>query len=693
MAKTADMIKSKALQVNLASYHVDVEIDQCYLAFQHVMSQYYGLMEGVKTFLMELSHPFKNWHFIISEARGYGLDYYHLFCRHEQGVEAAQIIVNVFIEAIATNKKGQVVIDAVDNLLLYLKKIITDAPSDRPDFSMLVCRTFSEICNFDKDIFFLFVKSYYQINRIAALMAEKHALSKLDLSAINAIVLKYYQHTYIYWLEERDPLTWFLEESDEESVSEHIISLFEPISHPYIQSQRERLENILSMNASDSQSMLHAMLTIPGYNDLVAIYRQIPQQLIENGNTPGQGNKWKIIFLFHIMNIAGLSLIHEEALRDINRTVSWLIDHESHTYISRLIEKTFSILKKRTDKYPLTMLNCVLNMGKGVYHTDDIDLINFFIDSVIDLKFQAPMVAGVGNDWQVQANNAHLQNVRTWLHLIELNPRFSVRLISNLIIHLAVSGIFIKDTDLFPREITQLLNRDIAPVYNLTKQLARLFPVYFNDIGAEGSLREVSTRIDELCHRRDILIHFLRKQSHVESSNRILGFMEATFHFWATRDKELLRSYVPPAIFDQIDTSGPYIDGVHHGIQQIFSQDIKCQKDLLHISDDEIQEILKQSSTLTPIDRQRIQLLIAFYKLLYQKYNFNFVEILRYLDSLNTEALPKLDLLRNGLGEPKLKNRLFKLLDYLGLLKEVILSPKVFPVKEDIYKKRHFTVD
>jgi pyruvate,orthophosphate dikinase len=60
---------------------------------------------------------------------------------------------------------------------------------------------------------------------------------------------------------------------------------------------------------------------------------------------------------------------------------------------------------------------------------------------------------------------------------------------------------------------------------------------------------------------------------------------------------------------------------------------------------------------------------------------------------LNTEALPKLDLLRNGLGEPKLKNRLFKLLDYLGLLKEVILSPKVFPVKEDIYKKRHFTVD
>ena len=122
------------------------------------------------------------------------------------------------------------------------------------------------------------------------------------------------------------------------------------------------------------------------------------------------------------------------------------------------------------------------------------------------------------NNWQIQANKIHILNIRTWLELIELNPKRSIRLLSALIVHLSLYGVFIKDIDLFPRDVTQFLNSGIGPVLNLSKQLARLFPVYFNDIGAEGRLRDISTRIDEITHRRDILIHFLRKQSHVESS-------------------------------------------------------------------------------------------------------------------------------------------------------------------------------
>ena len=149
------------------------------------------------------------------------------------------------------------------------------------------------------------------------------------------------------------------------------------------------------------------------------------------------------------MNISGLSLIHEEALRDINRTLSWLIAHESHLNIESLIHKTFSILKTRTGKYPATALNCILNMGKGVYKTDDSDLVKLFIDYVIDLGFQSPMIGGVGNDWQIKANPAHILNIRTWLELIELNPIWSTRLISYLIIHISICGVFIKDIDLF----------------------------------------------------------------------------------------------------------------------------------------------------------------------------------------------------------------------------------------------------
>ena len=38
-------IKSKALEVNIADYHVDVEIDAKYSAFPEVMSKYFGLMK------------------------------------------------------------------------------------------------------------------------------------------------------------------------------------------------------------------------------------------------------------------------------------------------------------------------------------------------------------------------------------------------------------------------------------------------------------------------------------------------------------------------------------------------------------------------------------------------------------------------------------------------------------------------
>jgi pyruvate,orthophosphate dikinase len=278
-------------------------------------------------------------------------------------------------------------------------------------------------------------------------------------------------------------------------------------------------------------------------------------------------------------------------LRDINRTVSWLIENESDLNIRRLIRKTFTILKKQALSYPATALNGVLNMGKGVYRTDDSELVNYFIDQVIELPFQTPRISGVGEDWQIKVNKAHIQNIRTWLALIELNPKWSTRLISVLIIHLALGGVFLKDTDLFPRDITRLLNRDIGPVYNLVKQLTRLFPTYFNDIGAEGRLRDISTRIDEITRRRDPLIHFLRKQSHVESSNQIIAFMEATIYFWATRDKKMLKQVVPPDVYERIDTHGPYIDGVHAIMVQLKRKEIDLQT-LLTLKEDQLRRLI-----------------------------------------------------------------------------------------------------
>jgi pyruvate,orthophosphate dikinase len=687
------MIKSKALEVNIADYHVDVAIDEKYSVLQGVMSKYYGLTEGLNTFLQELSHPYKNWQFIIQEARGYSLNYYHLIKNHPDGPDSARLFVEIFTSAIESKTEIEIKADAVDNLLLFMQKIIKDSGSDIQRFMPVIVDSFDYIRNYKDEYFFLFVKSFYQIKKLAEALLNCSAEITADFKSANLLLLKYYKHTYTYWLSEIDPWTWFKAEEDKIDDPEKIDDLFQQISHKQLKQFQAELEGIAQSKNITSEDVLRSLIALPGYNQFVETYRGIPQRILDEETKNVRKNRWKLIFLFHIMNISGLSLIHEDTLRDINRTLSWLIARESLLNTSNLIHKTFSILKTQTSKYPATSLNCVLNMGKSVYKTDDGDLVNFFIDYVIDLGFQSPMIDGVGNDWQIKVNSAHILNIRTWLELTELDPKWSTRLLSYLIIYLSVCGVFIRDTDLFPRDITRLLNSDIGPVYNLAKQLARLFPVYFNDIGAEGKLRDISTEIDEIYHRKDVLIHFLRKQSHVESSNLIIDFMEATLNFWSTREKGPLKPFIPPAIYEEINTKGPYIDGVHKAMSHLNKKGVTVPDDLISIKEEKIQRLFKGISGVSEKDLKRVELAITFYKLLNQKYNLDFIEMDNYLGQLKSEAFPDLDSLYDALAEPDLKKKIYWLLEYQEELKKLMLSDQIYEVKEDIYKKRHITVD
>ncbi|MEW6672873.1 MAG: PEP/pyruvate-binding domain-containing protein [Thermodesulfobacteriota bacterium] len=687
------MVESRALEVNLASYQVDVVIDPKYAVLQEIMADYYGLAEGLNVFLKELSHPYRNWQFIVSEARGYSLDYFHLFLAHPMGPQAGALIVDIFINAVREAGEPDVKADAADNLLLYLQKIVKDSGAEIDRFMPGLNSAFEQIRQFKKEQFFLFLKSFYQIKRLAGLLIRRPTDGPVDLAPLNALLFKYFRETYAYWLKEDDPLSWFAGEVGAVAGQADLDNIFRGVTHKDIDKFNDVLNSLVKVKPADSLSVLNRLLELPSYHQIVEQYRGIPQKLFAAGSVHDQGNMWKLVFIFHIMNIAGLSIIHEEALRDINRTLTWLIGHEDAKTVQKLVQKTFSILKTRTNRFPETALNCVLNMGKAVYKTAESDLVNYFIDSMIDLGFQTPRIGGVGNDWQIKVNSAHILNIRTWLELVELNPKWSPRLLSALIIHLSLCGVFIKDTDLFPRDITHLLNSDIGPVYNLVKQLARIFPAYFNDIGAEGELRDISTTIDEISHRKDVLIHFLRKQSHVEGSNRIIHFMDATLNFWKTRDKSGLKPFIPPSIYEQVKTRGPFIDGVHKVLKHMTDKGVAIPGDFLTADRQKIDDILKEIAPGGGHDGERVKLAVSFYRLLNQKYNLDAGGMEHYLAQLRIEAFPDLNRLKAALAEKDLKKKIFELLDYLEILKKIILSPETFEIREDIYKKRHFTVD
>jgi len=116
-------VKSEALEVNLADYHVDVDVDEKYSVLQEVLSKYYGLMEGLDTFLREISHPYKNWRFIVTEARKYSLEYFHLLKSHPKGPEAAGLLIEIFLNAAESCKEAEVKgVGDVDEVIEKLKR-------------------------------------------------------------------------------------------------------------------------------------------------------------------------------------------------------------------------------------------------------------------------------------------------------------------------------------------------------------------------------------------------------------------------------------------------------------------------------------------------------------------------------------------------------------------------------------------
>jgi hypothetical protein len=63
------------------------------------------------------------------------------------------------------------------------------------------------------------------------------------------------------------------------------------------------------------------------------------------------------------------------------------------------------------------------------------------------------------------------------------------------------------------------------------------------------------------------------------------------------------------------------------------------------------------------------------------------------LSQLRPEALPELSRLEKALAETDVKRRLALILVYLEKLKAVIVSETVYEIREDIYQKRHITID
>ncbi len=129
-------------------------------------------------------------------------------------------------------------------------------------------------------------------------------------------------------------------------------------------------------------------------------------------------------------------------------------------------------------------------------------------------------------------------------------------------------------------------------------------------------------------------------------------------------------------------------------VQRLFeAEGLSEIQNLLKINDDQINRAVEGMTGYTEDDLERVRLAVSFYRLLHRKYTLDFLEIDDYLSTLQLSEFPDISELRAALAGSDTRNKLFNLLSYLEKLKGAILSGDKFDIREDIYHKRHFTVD
>jgi pyruvate,orthophosphate dikinase len=666
-----------------------VLLPQKFEVLREVVRGYPGLLAGTDQLLISLAQHPEGGETVLDELRTHALKNFYLHDQHGSGPEAVTVIIGVFMEYLLS-PHNSIRTAAADGLLVYLDKILADSGPDFEKYSGILSECFSRLSLLAEESFFTLAANPHQLKKLG-----RHILAKmppdLDVRVFNELLARYLLAGYHYWLKEEDLLTYCTGRMDfalSGKEHEELEELFYPVSHANLRGLIEHVKDI-KLSREDPYQSLKELVNMPGYMQVVGFYEELIRLLPKTGDRE-KNQALKLILLSRVLECGGLSGIHENAVREMSRVLCGVLRTGTPRHVRELLSGPMDILKKCFNIYPEATLYCIQAAGNEIFASGDSDLVEWFILKIIPFGFQYPEVAGLTDEWQVRSNRTHLKNIRVWLELIENNPKWSKSLISALIIVLRLGGVHVNDTDLFQKDITKLLNSDIGPVYWFIKQLAQVFPSYFNEINAEGALRDVSTALDSAAKTADPLIHFLRKYCHVESSSLIVDLVEETLTFFLTKDLGPLERFLPEDVCRQVSVAGPFIDDIGTIFNSIFKErKMQHVTDLLGLDEKDVHALVQAVPGVPQGERERACLAVKLYQLLYRKYRLSPQNITDELRRAGMMGLPNADTLISVLDEGDAYQRLDEIMNYLQGLKDIILSGERYEAVEDISRKRH----
>lgn len=689
MEKSEEWVSS-ALKVNLERTSVAIAIPPKYEPLLKVVEGHYGLQRKTREMLTELYHPFVNWEHVLGELKSISIGDFYEYNQHPEGFTALSILMRIYFDVIKYAASEEVKDSALRYLFDFIDTVLAKSGENYTRNLSLLDDSIEYFAGFSGEDKSILKKCSSYLKRTLKYLLEKNTDVLRD--KVNLVLDKMFRITYEFWLTQPDPCFWFADDTEKtkEEINEYQL-IVQPLSHEHLRALLEKLNNLRSLKKTRGREHLKAYLEMPDYFQIVNAYFLVADELEKSPVYSGRQYLVKLDFLFSIMSVSGLSDIHANALREINRCLKLVFDQEKKEHLEDFVRKVFGFLKKSRSRheYLRTIIDCITTAAKEVFTRDSQPLADIFIDELISYGFQYPEVQGITTEWQVQVNPLHVVSIRAWLEIIAMKPAWTKKLISALIINLHIGGIFVRDTDLLQKDISALLNADIAPVYNLVKQLLRVFPVYFREIGAEGELRDITTEVDELSYRNDKLVNFLRKQSHVESNSFLVQFMENIFHFWRSGEKSYLKKHLPDEVYEEVNNSGEYFDGMHQAFIHLFSVAGNNPKEFVPWSEEKLKNETSGLAEVSPRDQERARMLIRIYQLIYKKYFPQYVDLVDDLESVYLFPKSDIALLKRSLSSNNHYSSLSVIVKFLSILKDRILSGRKTEPYENIYYKRH----
>ncbi|MBR3710582.1 MAG: hypothetical protein IKM99_06420 [Bacteroidales bacterium] len=673
----SEPFKSQALEANLEqTRYKDIFIPDEHQQFINLSTKYFGINKRAKDCITEFHHPLSNHTFVVEELRKILMDDFWFYTRDDVPADAYLVPLEMMRSLLRPDVPKKLRLSIVNTLLEFV------SVEDRRQ------KTGDRII----DAVFDILNERFDANRDCYILASKYAIRYLDKLACDehygakaqGLVRMILKETYRYWRDTTMVEKWL---DDKASLVEPLEAqaIRDSIGQPYFDMLNADLE------AADTWEKLSSL---PIYDQIAARFTK-SEEAFPHFIT-------KFHYVFYLLHLPGMDSQRERLIWNMNKMLREAVDEMEQDQIMPFIDTIFDLAQELRKDYMSAVLDFQLTLGLKIIdidQTEQKEIVNYFEKKLINFGFVTPGKVFVDEDWQLSVDENHIKNIRVWLELIEHSKFPMEKLLSSLIVNLKLGGIFLSDTDLFQREITKILNSNISPYYKKVKQLTRIFPVYFNEIGAEGEIRNVTTNMDEISGREDKLVHFLRKQVHTESNNTLIGLTLSVFKFWSDGIKENLRSILPNNVYDSIDVHSQWFTYVHDITVTMSETSCLDPEDLLMLSRDDFDKLIVRAVEKLGIDQAigdrehaRLMDIKDLYAFLREKYSFESVNIFSSLRSYPFLADKDIDEFEKAYKNKEVGKSLKLIYAFMEKLKSVIFNPEESEGWENIYHKRHIAI-